>query len=71
MGYDGGSSEGPVHFTSATFGMGFDSRNGPGTKSFNNVGVSLVKEAAGCAGRELSYEGEDDVERKLGLHPWL
>lgn len=52
MGYDGGSSEGPVHFTSATFGMGFDSRNGPGTKSFNNVGV-VVGQRSG----RLCWEG--------------
>lgn len=71
MGYDGRSSEGPVHFTCAASGRRSIDRNAPGTKTSGSVRVLQVQEVAGCVGRKLSYEGEDDVERKLGRYPWL
>lgn len=48
----------------------FISRDVPGAKSFNVVRVLLVQGVAGSVRRRLSYEGEDDVERKLGHYPW-
>lgn len=67
MGYDRQMELwGAVPFTCVTFGGRLINRNVPAAKSFNNVRALLVREVVGSAGRELSYEGEDDVERKLG-----
>lgn len=59
-----------MDFTCVTCDEPFTGRDVPGAKSFNVVRVLLVQEVAGSARRRLSYEGEDDVERKLGHHPW-
>lgn len=59
-----------MDFTCVTCDGRFTSRDVPGAKSFNVVRVLLVQEVAGSARRRLSYEGEDDVERKLGHYPW-
>lgn len=71
MGYNGRSSWRPVLFTCVTFEVHAMIRYVPWIRSLSNLRMLLVVDVADNVGRELSYEGEDDVERKLGHYSWL